>query len=272
MTLLLRSLTTLVVGWLLLLSPAAVFAQAKVPPAQIRFDSLTAIYHLSRDKKGLSLLTTEETIVADFPGNASYYGITRSIPKNYQNHSVNVKVLGVFDAAGDVIPFKTSTDTNDNIVVTTGDPSITLYGSQTIKIRYQTSGVVNIKNKSDEFLLNVNGRGWNQPISKIDATLYVPTSFNAELKNAPSCYLALGTTISKECEISTKKSANESVVSSKAVNVAAHQALVMKLDFAPSTFANSKGFNFKLITLSLSLLVILGAGGLYFLRPKRKQP
>jgi hypothetical protein len=159
MTLLLRSLTTLVVGWLLLLCPVAVFAQAKATPAQIRFDSLTAIYHLSRDKKGLSLLTTEETIVADFPGNASYYGITRSIPKNYQNHSVNVKVLGVSDAAGDVIPFKTSTDTNDNIVVTTGDPSITLYGSQTIKIRYQTSGVVNLKNKSDEFLLNVNGRG-----------------------------------------------------------------------------------------------------------------
>jgi hypothetical protein len=61
------------------------------------------------------------------------------------------------------------------------------------------------------------------------------------------------------------------VVSSKAVNVAAHQALVMKLDFAPSTFANSQGFNFKLLSLSLGLAV-LGAGGFYFLRPKRKQP
>jgi hypothetical protein len=51
MTLLIRPLTTLVVGWLLLLSPVAAFAQAKASPAQIRFDSLTAIYHLSRDKK-----------------------------------------------------------------------------------------------------------------------------------------------------------------------------------------------------------------------------
>jgi hypothetical protein len=83
--------------------------------------------------------------------------------------------------------------------------------------------------------------------------------------------LALGSTISKECEISTKKSANESVVSSKAVNVAAHQALVMKLDFAPSTFANSQGFNFKLLILSLGMLAILSVGGLYFLRSKRKQ-
>jgi hypothetical protein len=271
MTLLIRPLTTLVVGWLLLLSPVAAFAQAKASPAQIRFDSLTAIYHLSRDKKGLSLLTTEETILTDFPSNASFYGITRSIPKNYQNHSVNVKVLGVSDAAGDVIPFKISTDANNNLIVTTGDPSITLYGSQTIKIRYQTSGVVNLKNKSDEFLLNVNGRGWNQSFNRIDATLYVPSSFNAKLKNEPSCYLALGTTISKECIISTKKSANESVVSSKTVNVAAHQALVMELDFAPSTFANSQGFDFKLLTLSLGLLVILSVSGLYFLQSKRKQ-
>jgi hypothetical protein len=270
MTLLIRSLTTLVVGWLLLLSPTAAYAQIKASSAQITFDSLTAIYHLSRDKKGLSLLTTEETIVADFPGNASYYGITRSIPKNYQNHSVNVKVLGASDAAGDVIPFKAATDASGNIVVTTGDPSITLYGSQTIKIRYQTSGVVNLKNKSDEFLLNINGRGWNQPFSKINSTLYVPSSFNAKLKNEPSCYLALGTTISKECEISTKKSANESVVRAKATNVAAHQALVMKLEFAPSTFANSQEFNFKLLLLPLGL-AILGAGGFYFLRSKRKQ-
>src|SRR5207244_3616733 len=103
---------------------------------QLILNSFTGIYHLSRDSRGLSLLTSEETIVADFPS-AGFYGIKRSIPSKYQNHSVNVKILSVSDAAGTPVPYKTSTDNSGNIVVTTGDPDISLFGSQTIKINYQ---------------------------------------------------------------------------------------------------------------------------------------
>src|SRR6185503_13471252 len=74
--------------------------QALSPPASINFDSLTATYHLSRDATNRSLLTTQEVILADFPGSGNFYGITRAIPRSYEGHSVDVKVLSVSDAAG----------------------------------------------------------------------------------------------------------------------------------------------------------------------------
>src|SRR3954463_6646283 len=71
---------------------------------QIIFNSFNGIYHLSRDRKGLSLLTTEETIVADF--GSGFYGITRELPSQYQGHSVDIKILGVVDAASNPVPYK----------------------------------------------------------------------------------------------------------------------------------------------------------------------
>jgi hypothetical protein len=239
-------------GLVTIWQPPLASAKPQTPSPQITFDSFTGIYHLSRDSKGLSLLSSEETIVADFPGNGSFYGITRSLPKKYQNRSVNIKVLNVSDAAGNVVPYKTATDNNNNLIVTTGDPSITLYGSQTIKIRYQTSGVVNLKQKTDEFLLNVNGRGWDQPFASVNATLYIPASFKANLVADPVCYKALNNLNSKDCQINTKKSSKETIVTSAAKQLAAHQALVVKANFKPATFTGSHG-------ISKSLLAALGA-------------
>src|SRR5262249_49343735 len=143
----------------------------------------------SRDAKGLSLLTTEEVINVDFPQNTNYYGITRQIPKTYQSHSVNVKILSVQDAAGSSVPYKTSTDKDNKLVISTGNPAIYLYGSQTIKINYQTSGVISLKSNQDQLLLNVNGRGWNQPFGQVNAFLHIPKSFDASLVSDPSCYV-----------------------------------------------------------------------------------
>src|SRR5437868_4729070 len=108
---------------------------------QITLNSFTGIYHLSRDAKDVSLLTTEETIVTDFPGSGNFYGLTRQIPKTYQGHSVDIKILNIVDAVGNTIPYKTTSDSNGNLVITTGDPAINLYGSQTFKFNYQTKGV-----------------------------------------------------------------------------------------------------------------------------------
>jgi hypothetical protein len=228
-------------------------AQAKNPPA-ITFNSFTGIYHLSRDSRGLSLLTTEETILADFPGKGSFYGIKRAIPKNYHGRSVSVKILNVADAAGNPVPYKIATDSSGNLVITTGDPAITLYGSQTIKIRYQTSGVVNLNQKTNEFLLNVNGRGWDQNFSSVNATVYIPALFHASLESAPTCYLALNTATNSDCQINTKKSSSETVVTSQAKNLKPHQALVLKIDFRSSTFKNKQ--TSPLVKLVLLLLGI----------------
>jgi hypothetical protein len=238
--------------------PVVQALSTKTPQPQITFDSFTGVYHLSRDSRGLSLLTTEETILADFPGNGSFYGITRSIPKEFQNHSVNVKVLNVSDVAGNIVPYKTATDSNNNLVITTGDPSITLYGSQTIKIRYQTTGVINLSKKTDEFLLNVNGRGWDKPFSRVDSTLYVPSSFGGSLKSEPLCYTVLGNSSKGNCKLNTKKNPQETVIRASAGPLAAHQALVVKLQFQPTTFTNKHAVSTKKLLLISAALIFAG--------------
>jgi hypothetical protein len=238
------------------LSSSLVNAQSKTTAPAITFDSFTGIYHLNRDSKGVSLLTTEETIVADFSG-SGLYGIKRAIPEKYQNSSVNVKILNVSDAAGNPVPYKTAND-NGNLVVTTGNPDISLYGSQTIKIKYQTSDVVNLAQKSDQFLLDVNGRGWDSSFNTVNATLYIPASFRAKLINNPICYLALNTSVSNNCQIQTQKSSQTSVISSKAKFLDAHQTLVLKADFQPSTFTSEQGITIKNLLIGAGILLALG--------------
>ncbi len=240
---------------LLLMTPSWPQAYATTN-AQIYFDSFTAIYHLSRDSRGLSLLTTEETIVADFSNSGSFYGITRQLPRSYQNHSVDIKVLNVSDAAGKPIPYRTTTDQNGNLIVTTGDPTIILYGSQTIKINYQTSGVINLKQTSNELLLDVNGRGWNNTFNRLNATIYIPTIFQASLQADPTCYVALNDTKNNNCQIKTNKTNDNTVITIKTGSVVAHQALVAKLNFAPSTFTNNHKRN---VTWSVALVILTAA-------------
>ncbi len=234
----LLTLVWVIVSFNLLFSPLVVLATTNQTNIdQINFDNFTGVYHLSRDKNGLSLLTSEEIILANFPSNNSFYGITRSIPKKYQNHSVEVKVLNITDSAGNSVPYKTKND-SDNLIITTGDPAITLYGSHTFKINYQTSGVINLSQKNDEFLLNVNGRGWDRPFNQVNATLFIPNSFNASLTSDPTCYTVLNDSKSADCEINTQKNSKDTVITSKVGPLIAHQALVLKLEFAPSTFTN----------------------------------
>lgn len=240
--------------------------QAPFKPGQIQFDSFTGIYHLSRDSRGLSLLTTEETIQADFP-DSGYYGITRALPKKFQDHSVNVKILNVADAAGNPVPYKTATD--KNLVITTGDPSIILSGSQTIKITYQTSGVISLQQKSDEFLLNVNGRGWDQPFNKVNATLYVPASFSAKLQHPAACYTVLGNTSNNACEVSTKKTTDKTTVASSAKFLAPHQALVLKLDFSPTTFTNRHNSAKQTLIIPV-IAVVLAVPSIFFLQHRKR--
>lgn len=241
------------------IAPASA-AQAVLPSKQIVFNSFTGVYHLSRDSRGLSLLTTGETIVADFPA-SGFSGIKRVIPEKFIDHSVEINILNVSDAAGNPVPYRTSSD-NNNLTLTTGDPAIILSGKQTIRIEYQTSGVVSFTQKSNELLLDVNGRGWNQSFNQVTATIYVPSSFNSNLQSAPSCYLALGTTKTDNCQTSVQSSTQGTVISSKATAVDAHQSLIIKLDFSPTTFTNHRGTS-GLQVLLLTIITLLIAGLLY---------
>lgn len=215
-----------------------VFAQAAASPAPISFQSFTATYYLSRDSNGHSLLTTDEVIVADFPADGNYAGITRSLPKTYQGHSVTVKVLSVKDVAGDPLPYKLSSDKGGDLVITTGDPSINLYGSQTIRIDYQTRDVVDTSQPTDQLLMDVNGRGWSRPFGAVTGILHIPSSFSSTLLSSPSCYIGFQTDIVHDCSITSKQSRDETLITAKSDGpVGAGHTLVIKTTFKPATFS-----------------------------------
>ncbi len=255
-------------GYVFVATPAVASA-VKPIQSSIILNSFTGTYRLSRDSRGLSLLSSQEAIVADFPAGNTFYGITRELPKLYQNQSLNTKILSVTDAAGNSLPYKVTDGANDYIVITVGDPAITLLGSQTFKIAYQTSGVVNLSQKNNEFLLNVNGRGWNQPFGKVNATLYIPNSFQASLVGSPICYNVLNTAKQNNCEIDTKKTAEETVVSLSSQNLQPQQALVLKMSFNSSTFTNKQAPLSKRLMIGVSLAVLLAALALRLLIRKK---
>lgn len=261
-------------GWalsiVLVLLPSMAGAQSLPSSHQINFDSFTGVYHLSRDAHNLSLLTAQETIVADFPAQASFYGIKRELPTSYQNHSVQLKILNVTDATGNALPYKTAT-ADGNLIVTTGDPAITLYGSQTFKINYRTSGVIAINQKNDTFLLNINGRGWDQPFNKVSATINIPAEFQANVTGQPVCYTALNNSTGTNCQITTQKQAGTTVITAKAGPMSPHQALIVKLSFTPATFTNQPNKSTQvLVTAGVILLTVL-AGGI-IIRRKNGSP
>lgn len=248
----------------ILILPAA-SAQSQLKPQPITFKSLTATYHLSRDSQNHSLLTTEEVILADFPGTTSYYGITRSIPRSYQGRSVDINIKNVTDGAGQPVPFKTANDKTGNLVVTTGDPAIAIYGLQTFRLNYQTKDVIDINSNKNEFLLNVNGRGWGQPFEKVTANIHIPASFRANLITEPTCYLGYNNQTSKDCSLSIRKLSSETIIDSKSNGqVAAHQALIIKMDFKADTFSHDNNYWQKYWYIIISLAVL--ASGLLLYR------
>jgi hypothetical protein len=221
-----------------------VSAQSAPSTAQITINNFSGNYYLSRDSNGRSLLTTEEVILADFPANGNFAGISRSIPKSYEGRSVEVKVLGVKDAGGASVPYKTTTDKNGNLTITTGDPAINLYGLQTFRISYQTAGVIDIKPTQNTLLLVVNGRGWAQPIQQVSGVVHMPLSFASNLNSKPTCYIGYLSTVTYNCSTDSKTQNGEILVTSKSAGpLAAHQALIVKLNFKAATFTNKKNFN-----------------------------
>jgi hypothetical protein len=238
---------------------AAQVLQAKSP---IVFDSFTGNYFLSRDSSGHSLLTSDEVILADFPADESYTGITRAIPKRYQGHNVTVKVLSVKDAGGDAVQYKTSSDKNGNLVITTGSPSITLYGSQTFRIDYQTKDVVDTGSPTDQFRLDVNGRGWSQPFGSVTGILSIPNSFSSTIIGRPSCYIGYQAITSNDCSVTSTNMGSQMVITAKSNGqLPAAHTLVIKTAFKPATFTKpAKSSNLSLIIAGtiIGLAVITG--------------
>ncbi len=264
----LRSISVLVV--FIAASSHVASAQTTNSQPAITFNSFNGNYYLSRDAENHSLLTSEEVVLADFPSTGKFTGITRIIPQFYQGNSVKIKVLSVTNSSGQDIPYKESSNRDQNLAITIGDPEVTLLGSQTFRIKYQTRNVVNLGGDKNEFLLLVNGRGWSQGFGQVNAVVHIPRSFSANLTSDPTCYIGYQDKALNNCTVETKSTAEEIQITSKSSGLLANQSLIIKMVFKPATFINDpKAKGPKTIFVVGGAIVFLGI--VMFMRSKKQK-
>lgn len=110
-----------------LLSPTAAFASVD----DFSFDSFAAVYELSRDSDGRSVLTVEETVVARFPDFDQNRGIQRAIPDTYLGTPLELEIRSVTDESGTERPFEFESDGEFTVVTIAVPEGEYVYGVQT---------------------------------------------------------------------------------------------------------------------------------------------
>src|SRR6478735_9303749 len=96
-------------------APAASVVRADA--SDFSFASFDAVYDLSADEDGRSVLRTTETLVAEFPEIDQNRGIGRAIPLDYDGHPTELRLISVTDEAGTARAYET--DEDDGFLVVT---------------------------------------------------------------------------------------------------------------------------------------------------------
>ncbi len=92
------------------------------------FESFDAIYQLSLDEDGLSVLGVQETLVALFPERDQNRGLFRYIPDRYEGAPLDTQVFSLVDESGVPRPLETYVE-GDFMVVDTAVPKGHSFGA-----------------------------------------------------------------------------------------------------------------------------------------------
>lgn len=154
-----------------------------------RISSYKIEYQLSRDSENRSLLTTKETIVAEFPNHDQNRGLERAIPLSYDGHKTNVSVRSVNDQTGQARVYDTREESG-NLIVRMADMDVYVHGQQTYVLTYDQRDVTRYfaDNNLDEFYWDSNGTDWRVPIDRLDVELTIDQSLSKALTGDKSCY------------------------------------------------------------------------------------
>ncbi|MBF4631010.1 DUF2207 domain-containing protein [Clavibacter michiganensis subsp. phaseoli] len=154
--------------------PLGLAAPAHADVDDFSFRSFDAVYRLSADADGRSVLRTTETLVAEFPDRDQNRGIRRELVQGYDGHPTGLRVLSVTDGAG--VPRAYGSETDDGaLVLTIADEDRYVRGEQTYVIEYEQRDVTRAyaDTDADEFYWDVNGLGWAQPFGRVSATVEI---------------------------------------------------------------------------------------------------
>jgi len=237
-----------------LTAPAFAASTARSDVDSFTFSSFNAIYTLGLDKAGHSIMTVQETLVAQFPAIDQNHGIRRSLVDSYDGHPTDLTVDSVTDDAGNPRDYtEEQSDTGLDVVIAAPD---FVHGEQTYVITYTQHDVTRFyaDTKADEFYWDTNGTGWAQPFDSVTATVVIdPTLLESLNGNVDASYGAEGAT-NKATITET-----DTGYTFEATNLGSYENLTFAIGFEPNTFvARDSGF-FASPWPVLSLLGAIGS-------------
>ncbi|WP_157008440.1 DUF2207 family protein [Agromyces laixinhei] len=201
-------------------------------------DSLDAVYELSRDEGGHSVLDATETIVARFPEFDQNRGIRRAIPSSYRGHPTDVEQITVTDGTGAPRAFEVDEDDDDeDFVFVTIRADDFVHGEQTYVIGYRQHNVTLQPDDApvDEFYWDVNGTGWAQPFGRVSAELHMSDEVAAAFTGDVACYQG-GSGSSQTCDSLDVEGAEPPVITAEALDLGPFETLTFSTAFTEGTF------------------------------------
>lgn len=228
-------------------------------------------YELSTTQDNHSLLTTKETITAEFPDSDENHGLERFIPTSYKGDSLRLNVVSVTNQSGTDIAYS-KTDNEDAVRLRIGDADTYVHGTQTYVITYTQQDVTKYfaDTAVDEWYWDTNGTGWAVPIDELTVTAKIDYDLSLKMKTDPICYFGYqgsdggdNTDATGDCEVT---SIMQGVYYASERDVRAGQNITLNFGFPANTFAAYEAPPFNLWAF---LIVVWGvvqffASGLAF--------
>ena len=143
-----------------------------------------------------------ETIEWDF-GNRSGHGIFRDIPVAYgRGHAADYHIRVELESVsldGGSVPVETQS-AGDNVRFKIGDPNRKVFGVRRYEIRYTVERGLLFFDGHDELYWNVTGFGWQVPMDRVSATVYLPVTAQAGVTQT-ACFTGPMGSFEQHCSV-----------------------------------------------------------------------
>ncbi|MGR0220399.1 DUF2207 family protein [Agromyces sp. ZXT2-6] len=223
--------------------PAAAPPPVQAVPADVddfTFARFDAVYELGRDADRRSELLTTETLVAVFPEYDQNRGIRRAIPRTYDGHPTDIRIVSVTDATGEARGYEVERSEDGVFELVTIAAEDFVHGEQTYVITYHQRNVTFDPDDLpiQEFYWDVNGTGWAQPFGVVRGELRLDEDLRQAFTGDAACYRGYegSSTPCDELLMQEDPAEEGPVLVATAAALGPYENLTLAAGFAPGTF------------------------------------